>query len=37
MEAIDDFYTDHLFLDWYKTTQNEGDPQTFSKRIGFWT
>jgi len=37
MEALDDFYTDHPFVDWYMTTQNEGHSQHFSKRIGFWT
>jgi len=30
-----DFYTDHPFVDWYKTMQGEGHSQDFSKRIGF--
>jgi len=23
MDALDNFYTDHSFVDWYKTTQDE--------------
>jgi len=34
MDALDHFYTDQSFVDWHKTTQDEGH---FSKRIGFWT
>jgi len=37
MDALDDFYTDRLFVDWYKTTQDEGNSQKFSKRNGFWS
>jgi len=37
MEALGDFYTDHPFVDWYMTMQDEGPSQHFSKRIGFWT
>jgi len=37
MEALDDFYTDHPFVDWYMTTQEEGHSQKFLERIGFWT
>jgi len=29
MDALDDFYTDHPFVDWYKTTYNAGR-RTFS-------
>jgi len=36
-EPLDDFYTDHPFVDWYTTTQDEGHSQHFSKRISFWT
>jgi len=35
--ALDDFYKDYPFADWYKTTQDEGHSQYFSKKIGFWT
>jgi len=24
MDALDNFYTDNPFVDWYKTTQDEG-------------
>jgi len=24
MDALDNFYTDQSFVDWYKTTQDEG-------------
>ena len=37
MEALDDFHTDHPFVDLYMTTQNEGHSQHFSKKIVFWT
>jgi len=37
MDAVDNFYTDQSFVDWYKTTQNKGHSQHFSKRIVFWT
>jgi len=37
MDALDEFYTDHPFVDWYKTTQGEGHSQNCSKRIRFWT
>jgi len=36
-DALDDFYTDYPFPDWYKTTQHEGCSQYFSNSIGFWT
>jgi len=35
--ALDDFYTEHPFVDWCKTIQNEGHFQHFSERIGFCT
>jgi len=35
MEALDDFYTDHPFVDWYMTTQDEGYSQHFSKKKNF--
>ena len=35
--GVDDFCRDYLFVDWYKTTQDEGYSQYFSQRIGFWT
>jgi len=34
MEVLD-FYTDHPFVDSYKTTQEDGHSQHFSNRIGF--
>jgi len=37
MDALDDFYTDHPFVDWYKTMQDKGHSQHFSKNIVFWT
>jgi len=37
MDALDNFYTDQPFVDWYKTTQDEGYSEHFSKRISFWT
>ena len=37
MDALDNFYTYHPFVDWYKTTQDKRHSQHFSKRIGFWT
>jgi len=33
MDAVDNFYTDQSFVDWYKTAKDIH----FSKRIGFWT
>jgi len=37
MEALDDFYTGHPFVDWYMTTQDEEHSKHSSKRIYFWT
>jgi len=37
MDELDNFYTDQSFVNWYKTTQDEGYSSHFSKRIGFWT
>jgi len=33
MNALDNFYTDQSFVDWYKATRDEGHSQHFSKRI----
>jgi len=33
MDALDDFYTDHPFIDGCKTTQDKGHSQHFSRRI----
>ena len=33
MEPLDDFYADHPFVDWYKTTQYDEHSQHFSKEI----
>jgi len=38
MNALDNFYTDQSFVDWYKATQDEEHSSQFSKRIGVvWT
>jgi len=35
MDALDSFYPDQSFVDWYKTTKDILN--IFSKRMGFWT
>jgi len=35
MDALDNFYTDQSFVDWYKTRQDEGHSYYFSKRSVF--
>jgi len=37
MDALDNLYTDHPSADQYKTNQDEGHTQHFSKRIDFRT
>jgi len=37
MHSLDDFYTDHPSVGWYKTTEHKRHSQYFSKRIDFWT
>ena len=38
MNAVDDSYTNHPFVGWYKTTQDERHSfSTFFKKVGFWT
>jgi len=36
MDALDDVYTDHPFVDRYKSAQDEGHSQHLSKRNVFW-
>jgi len=35
MDALDNFYTDRSFVDWYKTKQDEGHFLTFFKKDRF--